>query len=58
MLPRCLCLDEPASGAPAPLPVPEDPPISTSYPTRRPGASDNPHVTLVRERLLRAAPTW
>lgn len=58
VLPRYLCLDELASGALVPLPAPEDPPINTSYLTRRPGSPDNPYVTLVRERLLRAAPTW
>jgi DNA-binding transcriptional LysR family regulator len=58
VLPRYLCLDELASGALVPLLVPEDPPINTSYLTRRPGSPDNPHVTLVRERLLRTAPTW
>lgn len=58
VLPRYLCLDELASGALVPLLAPEDPPINTSYLTRRPGSPDNPHVTLVRERLLRAAPTW
>lgn len=59
VLPRHLRLAESASGAlvPLPLPVPEDPPINTSYLTRHPGSSDNPHVTLVRERPLRAAPT-
>jgi len=58
VLPRYLCLDELASGALVPLLTPEDPPINTSYLTRRPGSPDNPHVTLVRERLLRVAPTW
>jgi DNA-binding transcriptional LysR family regulator len=58
VLPRYLCLAELASGALVPLLVPEDPPINTSYLTRRPGSPDNPHVTLVRERLLRAAPAW
>ncbi|MFD4554946.1 LysR substrate-binding domain-containing protein [Streptomyces sp. NPDC058469] len=58
VLPRYLRLAEPASGALVPLPAPEDPPINTSYLSRRPGSPDDPHVTLVRERLLRAAPTW
>ncbi|MFE6487471.1 LysR family transcriptional regulator [Streptomyces sp. NPDC057757] len=58
VLPRYLCLDELASGALVPLLTPEDPPINTAYLTQRPGASDNPHVVLVRERLLRAGRTW
>ncbi|WP_427917957.1 substrate-binding domain-containing protein [Streptomyces sp. cg40] len=57
VLPRYLCLDELASGAPVPLLTPKDP-INTTYLTRRPGSPDNPHVTLVRERLLCVALTW
>ncbi|MFJ9243498.1 hypothetical protein [Streptomyces sp. NPDC101776] len=37
VLPRCLYPAEPASGAPLPLLVPEDPPINTSHLIRRPG---------------------
>jgi len=58
VLPRYLCLDELASGALVPLLSPEDPPINTGYLTQRPGASDNPHVALVREQLLQAGRTW
>ncbi|MET9412384.1 LysR family transcriptional regulator [Streptomyces sp. NPDC002935] len=58
VLPRYLCQDELTSGALVALLTPEDPPINTGYLTQRPGASDNPHVALVRERLLRAARTW
>ncbi|MEU8979165.1 LysR family transcriptional regulator [Streptomyces sp. NPDC058251] len=58
VLPRYLCLDELASGALVPLLSPEDPPINTGYLTQRPGVSDNPHVALVRERLLQAGRTW
>lgn len=58
VLPRYLCLDELASGALVPLLSPEDPPINTGYLTQRPGASDNPHVALVRERLLQAGRSW
>ncbi|PBC65520.1 LysR family transcriptional regulator [Streptomyces sp. Tue6028] len=58
VLPRYLCLDELATGALVPLLTPEDPPINTGYLTQRPGASDNPHVALVRERLLQAGRTW
>ncbi|MEU9212320.1 LysR family transcriptional regulator [Streptomyces sp. NPDC048415] len=58
VLPRYLCLEELTSGALVPLLSPEDPPINTAYLTQRPGASDNPHVTLVRELLLRAGRAW
>ncbi|WP_028799549.1 LysR family transcriptional regulator [Streptomyces sp. 142MFCol3.1] len=58
VLPRYLCLDELATGALVPLLIPEDPPINTGYLTQRPGASDNPHVAVVRERLLQAGRTW
>ncbi|MGW7265273.1 LysR family transcriptional regulator [Streptomyces sp. NPDC054842] len=58
VLPRYLCLEELESGALVPLLSPEDPPINTAYLVRRPGAPDNPHVALVRERLLQAGRTW
>ncbi|MFJ3222218.1 LysR family transcriptional regulator [Streptomyces sp. NPDC086783] len=58
VLPRYLCLEELASGALVALLSPEDPPINTAYLVRRPGAPDNPHVALVRERLLQAGRTW
>ncbi|MEU9882067.1 LysR family transcriptional regulator [Streptomyces phaeochromogenes] len=58
VLPRYLCLDEMASGALVTLLDPEDPPINTAYLVRRPGASDNPHVALVAERILAAGRTW
>ncbi|MEU3791470.1 LysR family transcriptional regulator [Streptomyces fructofermentans] len=58
VLPRYLCLDELASGAVVPLLAPEDPPINTVHLARRPGAADNPHVSLVAERLLAAGRTW
>ena len=58
VLPRYLCLAELASGALVPLLTPEDPPINTAYLTRRPGAPDNPHAVLVRERLIQAGRTW
>lgn len=58
VLPRYLCADELASGALVPLLSPEDPPINTAHLAQRPGVSDNPHVALVRERLLRAGRTW
>ncbi|MEV6537806.1 hypothetical protein [Streptomyces sp. NPDC051665] len=55
VLPRHLRVAEPASGTPVPLPAPENPPINTSHLTRHPGSPDNPRVTLVRERVPRAA---
>lgn len=58
VLPRYLCLDELASGAVVPLLLPEDPPINTGYLAQRPGTPANPHVQLVRDRLLRSAPSW
>ncbi|WP_406289170.1 LysR family transcriptional regulator [Embleya sp. NBC_00896] len=58
VLPRYLCLDELASGELVALQDPEDPPINTGYLVQRPGTPGNPHVTAVRDRLLRAAPTW
>ncbi|GGN48745.1 LysR family transcriptional regulator [Streptomyces albiflavescens] len=58
VLPRYLCLDALASGALVPLLSPEDPPINTGYLTQRPGGSENPHVALVRERLLQAGRAW
>ncbi|MFF8943413.1 LysR family transcriptional regulator [Streptomyces sp. NPDC014864] len=58
VLPRYLCRAELASGALVPLLSPEDPPINTAYLTQRPGGPDHPHVALVRERLLQAAPAW
>ncbi|MFD9437782.1 LysR family transcriptional regulator [Streptomyces sp. NPDC060006] len=58
VLPRYLCLDALASGTLVPLLTPEDPPINTAYLAQRPGGSDNPHVALVRERLLAVGRTW
>ncbi|WP_204328122.1 LysR family transcriptional regulator [Streptomyces aureoverticillatus] len=58
VLPRYLCLAELASGALVPLLLPEDPPINTIYLAQRPGAPGDPHVVLVRDLLLRSAPSW
>lgn len=58
VLPRYLCRDELASGALVALHEPQDAPINTGYLVQRPGASENPHVALVRERLLDAARAW
>ena len=58
MLPRYLCAGELSSGALVLLDTPEDAPINTGFLVQRPGTSDNPHVTLVRDRLLEAGRTW
>ncbi|MEV7773437.1 LysR family transcriptional regulator [Kitasatospora sp. NPDC086791] len=55
VLPGYLCRAELASGALRLLHEPADPPINTAYLVRRPAGSANPHVSLVRERLLAAA---
>ncbi|MFJ9690832.1 LysR family transcriptional regulator [Kitasatospora sp. NPDC101183] len=55
VLPRYLCADDLASGALVLLNDPDDPPINTGFLVQRPGASTNPHVTLVRDHLLRSA---
>ncbi|MFE7900309.1 LysR family transcriptional regulator [Streptomyces sp. NPDC057424] len=58
VLPRYLCAGELASGALVLLDAPEDVPINTGFLVQRPGTSDHPHVTLVRDRLLEAGRTW
>ncbi|GAB2872067.1 LysR family transcriptional regulator [Streptomyces deserti] len=58
VLPRYLCAEELAAGALVPLDEPEDAPINTGFLVQRPGTSDNPHVALVRDRLLQAARAW
>ncbi|GAA2767972.1 LysR family transcriptional regulator [Streptomyces paradoxus] len=58
VLPRYLCAGELASGALVLLDAPEDAPINTGFLVQRPGTSDNPHVAVVRDRLLEAGPTW
>ncbi|MFJ7338157.1 LysR family transcriptional regulator [Streptomyces sp. NPDC101116] len=58
VLPRYLCAGELASGALVLLDAPEDAPINTGFLVQRPGASGNPHVILVRDRLLEAGRTW
>ncbi|MFF2144393.1 LysR family transcriptional regulator [Kitasatospora sp. NPDC058190] len=58
VLPSYLCRSELASGALRLLHQPADPPINTAYLVQRPGPSPNPHVTLVRDRLLTAAKGW
>ncbi|GAB2758356.1 LysR family transcriptional regulator [Streptomyces bullii] len=58
VLPRYLCAGELASGALVLLDEPADAPINTGFLVQRPGTSDNPHVALVRDRLLEAARAW
>ncbi|GAA4090691.1 LysR family transcriptional regulator [Actinomadura miaoliensis] len=58
VLPRYLCQDELAAGTLELLLEPEDPPINTAFLAQRSGPADNPHVTLVRDHLLRAARAW
>ncbi|WP_329142604.1 LysR family transcriptional regulator [Streptomyces sp. NBC_01456] len=58
VLPSYLCRAELASGALQLLHEPEDPPIKTAYLVQRPGGSTNPHVALVRDRLMTAAKTF
>ncbi|MFE5795718.1 LysR family transcriptional regulator [Streptomyces sp. NPDC056503] len=53
VLPRYLCAAELASGALVPLHLPEDPPINTGFLVHRPGPPAHPHVTLVRDHLVR-----
>ncbi len=58
VLPSYLCRAELASGALRLLHQPDDPPINTAYLVQRPGTAVNPHLALVRERLLSAAKSW
>jgi len=58
VLPTYLCGGALASGALVLLHRPDDPPINTGYLVQRPGGSANPHVALVRDRLLEASRSW
>ncbi|WP_259464857.1 LysR family transcriptional regulator [Streptomyces sp. TLI_171] len=58
VLPEYLCRAELASGALVPLHLPDDPPINTAYLVHRPDPAPNPHLAVVRERLLAAARAW
>ncbi|GGT74486.1 LysR family transcriptional regulator [Streptomyces lateritius] len=58
VLPHYLCRAELDAGRLVPLLEPDDPPINTSYLAQRPGTPENPHVGLVRDRLLAAARLW
>ncbi|WP_203974754.1 LysR family transcriptional regulator [Planotetraspora silvatica] len=58
VLPRYLCARELGTGELVTLLDPDDPPINTGFLAQRPGSPERPHVTLVRDRLLRAARSW
>jgi DNA-binding transcriptional LysR family regulator len=58
VLPRYLCERELGSGDLVTLLEPEDPPINTGFLAQRSGAPQRPHVTLVRDLLMRAARSW
>ncbi|MFH9011133.1 LysR family transcriptional regulator [Streptomyces sp. NPDC017943] len=58
VLPRYLCAAALDSGALVLLDDPEDAPINTGFLVQRPGTPGNPHVVLVRDRLLAAARDW
>jgi DNA-binding transcriptional LysR family regulator len=58
VLPHYLCLADITSGSLALLHETDDPPINTGYLVQRPGTSDNPHVTRVRDHLLRLVRSW
>ncbi|WP_406689489.1 LysR family transcriptional regulator [Saccharopolyspora sp. ID03-671] len=58
VLPRYLCAGALASGDLIALLDPPDPPINTLFLAERAGTSQSPHLTRVRDRLLRAARAW
>ncbi|PFG96465.1 DNA-binding transcriptional LysR family regulator [Saccharopolyspora erythraea NRRL 2338] len=58
VLPRYLCAAAIRSGALVPLLEPDDPPINTAFLVQRTGATEHPHVTLVRDLLVREARNW
>jgi DNA-binding transcriptional LysR family regulator len=58
VLPRYLCREALAAGALVLLHDPEDAPINTGFLVQRPGSADNPHVALVRDRLIESARGW
>ncbi|NUP46923.1 MAG: LysR family transcriptional regulator [Catenulispora sp.] len=58
VLPKYLCRAELDSGALCLLHQPDEAPLNTAYLVHRPGGSADPHVTLVRRRLLSAAKAW
>ena len=55
VLPEYLCQAELAAGALRLLHRPEEAPLNTAFLVHRPGGSANPHVALVRRRLMEAA---
>ncbi|GAA1992197.1 LysR family transcriptional regulator [Catenulispora subtropica] len=58
VLPKYLCRAELDSGSLTLLHQPEEAPLNTAFLVHRPGGSANPHVALVRQRLLAAAKAW
>jgi DNA-binding transcriptional LysR family regulator len=58
VLPKYLCRAELADSTLILLHQPDEAPLNTSYLVHRPGGSANPHVALVRRRLLAAAKSW
>ncbi|MFL6117403.1 MAG: LysR family transcriptional regulator [Catenulispora sp.] len=58
VLPKYLCRAELDTGTLCLLHQPDEAPLNTSFLVHRPGGSANPHVTLVRRRLLAAAKAW
>ncbi len=58
VLPSYLCRNELLTGRLVLLHRPADPPLNTAFLVQRPGALANPHVALVRERLMETAREW
>ena len=58
VLPGYLCRSDLLTGRLVVLHRPADPPINTAFLVQRPGSLGNPHVALVRERLLATAREW
>ncbi|GAB3557182.1 DNA-binding transcriptional LysR family regulator [Actinopolyspora lacussalsi] len=58
VLPRYLCESELAAGELVDLPEPTAPPVNTLFLAQRADATENHHVTLVRQELLRVAGSW
>ncbi|MFI9761421.1 LysR family transcriptional regulator [Streptomyces sp. NPDC051963] len=58
VLPRYLCADHLANGTLVLLRRPEDSPINTGYLVERLDSNSDPHVAIVRDRLLEVGRTW
>lgn len=58
VLPKYLCRAELDSGALCLVHQPDEAPLNTAYLVHRSGGSADPHVALVRSRLLSAAKAW